>query len=109
MYVDIRAVALGVAKEGQGSDGGAIKKVIQRTGGGVRGGGWGWGGWKEGLQYMSRGVTSEMILHMNFPHPLKCYGVRRTCRSVSAAYVGGGGGGGGGTYVPGRRGLGAPK
>ena len=50
---------------------------------------------------MSRGVASEMILHMNFPHPLlfrksgtaartvhkKCYGVRRTCRSVSAAYA----------------------
>ena len=27
-------------------------------------------GWKEGLQYMSRGVTNELILHMNFPHPL---------------------------------------
>ena len=42
------------------------------------GGGGGGGGMKEGLQYMSRGVTSEMILHMNFqkqihglPHCMK--------------------------------------
>ena len=73
--------------------------MIRRTGGG--GGGGGGGGWKEGLQYMSRGVTSEMIIIVLWPHQLlfrksgtaactvhkKCYGVRRTCRSVSVAYA----------------------